>query len=316
MAEYNQGQSLRISEEFSNLTLHYGSFHRAILQYIMSIKTVPEAELLQYMQRCLLSTILDSYMDTQDVNMSQFVQETAVALQHFSDESYGELLDKWELEDSLVNADDVHRIIRQINEKLNNLDFQVVRCADQEEADKSVYIFVNKASTASIKLSTSYTEKQIEVINKLIEHMFVDPFDKSTGELTYSISKNAARNIGRDLNMSVYEAEQLLNDLQAKDWIQTYQNSKIMLSARGLMELKPYLANLFEIRSAETPLGAVSVCDGCKEILNRGVACPNADCYVRFHAGCYGLVKSSRTNDHSCSNKECTQVIDDFVVFN
>ncbi|KAG7880691.1 hypothetical protein KL905_002665 [Ogataea polymorpha] len=232
----------------------YGDLHRSVLQFLMAVKSIEFEVLYTVFVKLVIKCLLEKHHP----EPSSSDQE----------EQLRDLLRQARPELPTLSPESLVKTIALINRELASLDLEIVETLAQDDEKNINVSFVNTKSSPSIKLSTSYTEKEISVINELIDQMFESPFDDEDN-LTYSLSYTQALNVAKRNIQTITDAQKFINKLESSGWLETVKG-KYTLSARALAELKSYLISKFETKSAENPDGTVSLCHGCKELITMG----------------------------------------------
>lgn len=329
---YSKGDTrTRLGMEEFEFSVNYTDFHKTVLQYMMQVKVATQPQLLdlsknvysaimrhQRIQQLSQETTTNENGDTTnevtngDGNSNDSTQNgtSSGGGENTGDSSVDKeitLSDEDETSikeaiDSLTN-NTVEFTVVAINRKLSTVDFEIVRTSSQE-SEEILYILINKKSDNAVKLSTVFTNAEIQIINDLIDRMF-DHSNESKSSLSYSISPAVAVEIvkkssSKTTNQQSYE---FLNDLELKGWI-SYIDRRYTLSSRALAELKGFLIDKYGEDSAETE-GSISICYGCKQIATRGLRCSNDSCFIRFHNLCRDHFIKSNNDSTKCPNNDC-----------
>ncbi|KAG7695076.1 hypothetical protein KL933_003325 [Ogataea haglerorum] len=232
----------------------YGDLHRSLLQFLMAVKSVEFEVLHTIFVKLVIQCLLEkNHPEPSNSDQERYLRE---------------LLEQTRPELPTLTSESLVKTLALINRELAALDLEIVETLAQDNEKNINVSFVNTKSSPSIKLSTSYTEKEISVINQLIDQMFESPLDDEDN-LTYSLSYTQALNVAKRNIQTITDAQKFINKLESSGWLETAKG-KYTLSARALAELKSYLIAKFEIKSAENPDGAVSWCHGCNEIITMG----------------------------------------------
>ncbi|ODV87272.1 hypothetical protein CANARDRAFT_26687 [[Candida] arabinofermentans NRRL YB-2248] len=285
----------------------YNDTHIALLQFLISVQCIDKTDLLvvykQLHRASQLHALKQARASLEDGDFD--------AEELHSETSRQEDRDSNEQDDSEITLGELSLVISKINSQLKPLYLTVVESVDQDDDTRTHVILVNTKSSDSIKLTTSYTDKEIEIINKLIDEMFENPI--RNGQLQYSIERYVAINIVKAQLGSLSEANDFLNKLVSSLWIELY-NGKFTLGTRALVELKQFLYSKYEEKSKLTPNGTISKCAGCGEITTRGLSCSDRNCYVRFHKKCIELFATGHQTT-ICPNEECEVPLKSMEVF-
>lgn len=293
----------------------YTEIHAAMADLVMSVRTIKQDDLLSYLQKALITLFLDS---TEDEATKSFLQE------------------KLELDYPLPEIDlsMLSKALTSINSRLETLDMEIVESKDMDDSSISLFSFVNKKPTGAIQWSTKYSQNDIQLVKHVIDRIFLPEYvnensinDSETGEIHPQIkyhvpyikmiqSLRAGPSIPEEdestpttKKLTMEECEYFLRDLENFGWLERDSNN-FTLATRGLVELKKYLIDTY----GSFPEGTISLCNGCSDILTRGIACPNGSCDVRFHSHCQELVQTSK-NDTTCPRDGCNEDMRTFYSF-
>ncbi|KAG7810882.1 hypothetical protein KL921_002510 [Ogataea angusta] len=184
----------------------YGDLHRSVLQFLMAAKSI-EFEVLYTV---FVKLVIKSLIEKHHPEPSNSDQERYLR----------ELLGQARPELPTLTSESLVKTIALINRELAALDFEIVETLAQDDEKNIIASFVNTKSSPSIKLSTSYTEKEIGVINQLIDQMFENPFDDEDN-LTYSLSYAQALNIAKRNIQTITDAQKFINKLESSGWLET-----------------------------------------------------------------------------------------------
>lgn len=309
-----------VPDEF--IELHIGKdiftvLHSAIIDLVMTVRTIKQTSLLLYLKRALITLYIDD-KNSEDIN----VEELQSAIQ---------------LDDPLssITLDMLSIVIASINTRLEPLEFEIAESKDMDDSSINIFSFINKKPSGAIRLSTKYSQNDIQLVKQIIDRIFglnyihknsaVDEEGISQSQITYSVPCMTMVKYLRDgpevqsdneddtapiINrFSLDESDLFLKDLENYGWLERNYNN-YTLGARGLVELKKYLIDTY----GKYPSGTISTCYGCGDILTRGIACPNTSCTIRFHPYCCELVKKSRDTD-SCPSNNCSEEMKNFYTF-
>lgn len=312
-----------ISETFISLHTEadsYTALHAALIDLVITVRTIKQTRLLLYLKKALVTLFIDQ--EGHDGNQA-VLEELQHALQ--SDDPL-----------PVVDFSTLSTVLTTINTRLEPLDFEIVESKDMDDSSINIFSFVNKKPTGAIRLSTKYSQNDIQLVKYVIERIFgseyvnKDSVTDENGELqpqiTYSVPYMQMVKFLRDgpeiaadedseestpiiTRLSLEESDLFLKDLECYGWLER-THDHYTLGARGLVELKKYLIDTY----GKVPNGTISMCYGCGDVLTRGLACSNGSCNIRFHRYCCKLVRKSRDND-SCPNPECNESIKNFYSF-
>ncbi|VEU20137.1 DEKNAAC101071 [Brettanomyces naardenensis] len=300
-----------LSVRLEPLLKEYGPLHQTVLQLLIGVKSIEERELLEFTKSAICDLLFGEKDEEEEEEEERAENDEAGSVDgndedhSLSPEHIAELRNDLM---GLVTSDSLYTVIDLINRKLNDFDLHighVASDADDDRDDENVtYMFYNRKSTPSLRVSTSFTEKEMKAISRFIDMVFDHPRD-SNGNLKYSVAKYDAENeIRSKFGYTLTESHNLLRRLMLNDWVEI-TDTGYTLTPRVLAELKPYLEENYD---------TAFPCVGCGQIITRGLACKNEKCTVRFHHSCHELFVKSM-DSKSCPNVECTGSVEDMVEF-
>ena len=304
-----------VPQEFINLHTgeeSYTTLHAAMVDLVMSVRTIKQTSLLLYLKKALVTLYIDEEQDQSAIgNLRLLVQ---------SDDPLPEL-----------DLGTLSTILTSINTRLEPLDMEIAESKDMDDSSVNIFSYINKKPTGAIRLSTKYSQNDVQLVKQVIERIFASEFVNSAPateegtvhpQITYSVpcmkmvkylrdgpkqlDDNDAPLINR---FTLEESDLFLKDLECYGWLERNLNN-YTLATRGLVELKKYLIDTY----GKYPEGTVSVCYGCGDVLTRGIACSNPSCHVHFHRYCCELVQRSR-DENSCPNDKCSKTLETFYPF-
>lgn len=292
-----------LEERVLDITTEFSVLHSALIDFVVSMRSISQKELFKYTRLAILTVLRDSI---DEENQSELQELDRLILSTKTDPLFDPL--------PFFQTTALTRIVSIINKKLTILDFEIVQSKDMDVDDAVMYSFVNKKNEGSIKAASAYSLRSIELIKAAIDRIFNPDYvmDDNMGGITYQVAYMAMVNHIRDEGsaLSYDEAEHIVQTLELQGWLERYHD-KLTLTIRGLSELGEYLINTYKLRGDG---GSISVCFGCEQIITRGYYCPNDKCYIRMHKNCKALIKSSRESD-SCPNDHCSETLTDFNSF-
>lgn len=164
--------------------------------------------------------------------------------------------------------------IVSINENLHPLDLHIRKIKSQQE-EKFYYTLVNTLKDISVKMSTSFSPREVEAINEIIH--------KTVQGEKYSISAPECWSIVKSMtNRDQPQAEAFMDYLTDSQFFEFYSGF-YTLSPRSLAELKPHLLELYSNSDEGT---FIFLCAGCTEVVTKGIRCSDILCEIRFHRKC------------------------------
>lgn len=292
----------------------YTTLHAAIIDLLVSVRTITSTALLEYIKKAILTLKLDQ-VETEEES-----------------EALNSMMESGDVPG--IDASTLSRILTSTNTRLEKIDMEIVESKDMDDSSIILFSFVNKKPTGAIHLATKYSQNDIQLVKRVIDRIFSPAYvinyqttDEDTGkvsqQITYSVPFMKMVKSLRDgpaedddedgtvvvNTLTLDESEDFLRDLECYGWLERH-NENYSLATRGIVELRKYLIDTYGV----FPEGTVSTCFGCGDILTRGLVCPEGKCHVRFHEHCRGLVERSRS-DKKCPGGECGEDLDDFVSF-
>ncbi|QPG74538.1 hypothetical protein FOA43_001868 [Brettanomyces nanus] len=255
------------SIDIEPIVTSYGQLHHAVLQLLITTKSLSQSDLLQFIRGAIYDIVREQ-KDAETPGENADVYD--------SDEEEDEHLIN-ELK-GLVNAKSVSTIVDLINRKLHRLDLAIDHVTSDRDHDSDsnmeddpdaeahsfVYVFINKKSTKVLQLSTSYTEKEMKVTSFILDLIFGSRDGISRASVSrYSVPKyDAEHEIRSKFIYTMTEAQLLLRKLMLDDWLEII-DAAYTLTPRALCELKPYLEDNY--------VSAYS-CAVCDHLVTRGLA--------------------------------------------
>lgn len=307
-----------IRQQIEGLCGSYGHLQQALVQLLMTVKSIEEQDLLKFLEIAVQRLIFKAPNHTEATPTSQRTVADSDNDDHTEDErSASSSTDRQEERElglkihEILTADDLLALIGMINRKLSALDMGIEKVVDDEPENSDgresyTFVLVNKKSTKVLQVATSFTEKETKIIVYLLDTMFGDGDEVVTDRHTYSIPRYDALNgIRSKFGNSMVEAEGFLKRLVLDNWLEM-DDSRYGLTKRAIVELKPYL---------EANYDSALPCKGCGQIVTRGLACKEPKCPIRYHRGCYKLTLSA-IKDKKCPNSGCNGTLDEMVPIN
>ncbi|GAA6006996.1 hypothetical protein JCM11491_001471 [Sporobolomyces phaffii] len=197
--------------------------------------------------------------------------------------------------------------VASIETGLNLIGFELKQTKDQETG-QNAYILSNSVQDASAKLATDYKAEEIGFFKAIVEKIM------HARELSYCVTQTEAVKAAKAPITRVLGI-QLIKSFLARDWLALHPASgRLILSARSLLELAPYLRETFgdEDEDEVEPRDRVIVyCNYCTKIVTSGYACANRHCGIRLHTFCANaqIDASGKCPDHlSATEDPCSRV--------
>ncbi|XP_008315729.1 non-structural maintenance of chromosomes element 1 homolog isoform X1 [Cynoglossus semilaevis] len=167
--------------------------------------------------------------------------------------------------------DQLDNFINAINSKLQPL-FMQIRKGMSEESGQQHYALVNMAETEVTRMSSDYTENELELFRKTIDLIVAS--DNGLA-LSTDILNSADTLTTKKLKKT--ETEQLLKRLVQDKWLCEKQG-EYTLSTRCIIEMEPYIRTMYPEQ--------VKVCHICHNIVFQCQTCENPVCGVKIHFPC------------------------------
>jgi hypothetical protein len=206
-------------------------------------------------------------------------------------------------------------MIQTVNSKIAFFDYEIRSSRDQISKEL-VYALVNNSSDDLTQLATTFTASEIAYVRRVLDYMFdnnntpnrqVMAIKHTEASQLARLSKSRNRQSQRqsqinnggdaedtqaaaDTGISITEADAVLDALVSSAFFQKSNMGYYSLAPRALMELRAYLKETYNEAADENEHGREVVrikdCEGCREIVTRGIRCNNRECGVRWHDAC------------------------------
>ncbi|KAJ5261299.1 hypothetical protein N7478_011894 [Penicillium angulare] len=180
---------------------------------------------------------------------------------------------------------------------------------DEENTDNSptrVYALVNTTSDSLTQLATSYSADEIAFLKRVLDCMFeknntricegmvITPMEAvnlrtatEANRRRSTIGETQPAQDGAANNLSLTQAETMMNQLVEEGWFEKSEKSYFSLSPRGLMELRGWLvAEYNDDESDGRRADRIKFCAACKDIITVGQRCGDRECPGRLHDHC------------------------------
>jgi hypothetical protein len=207
-------------------------------------------------------------------------------------------------------------MIQTVNSKIAFFDYEIRSSRDQISKEL-VYALVNNSSDDPTQLATTFTASEIAYIRRVLDYMF--DTNNTPIRQVMAIKHTEASQLARlskrnrqsqahgrqsqingdadntqsataDTGMSITEADAVLDALVSSAFFQKSNTGYYSLAPRALMELRAYLKETYNEAADENEDGhevvRIKDCEGCREIVTRGIRCNNRECGVRWHDAC------------------------------
>lgn len=274
------------------LGVNYGDRHRAFLQALLARGTITFEE-----SKPLLAEIMNAENDGDLIRPEQ------------------------------VTEDEFEEYIQIAGQVASLFDYEVRNTLHQVTKQR-IYAFVNTTSDPQTQLATTFAPDELAFVKRVLEAMF-DKYNTPRMEIMAITSMQAIKlarpdrrqsqsqpqptqtqvdpdssqvQAATDRGLKHSEVESIMNDLVGGEWFEKSREGFYSLSARALLELRPWLIAMFNDTEAEADeWQRVKFCEACKEIVTVGLRCKNPGCMLRLHDHCQDAFWRARRS------KNCTK---------
>ncbi|KAI8773810.1 non-structural maintenance of chromosomes element 1 isoform X2 [Biomphalaria glabrata] len=189
------------------------------------------------------------------------------------------------------SAEELLNLVHSTNEAIAPFNLEI-RKGIQEDDGANFYCLVNTVETPISRLSSTYTQSELELFKKLIEQI-VDSEDGKIGSLAaLSLTDKVEKRIGKE------EAQEIFDRFERDKWIRKDRDGKISLSVRSLLELDQYLKDVYS--------EFIKLCNICSKICLLGDTCAN--CGIKIHLKCAKSLFSRQGEKKTCPAPDCRVV--------
>ncbi|KAI5958712.1 uncharacterized protein KGF55_005710 [Candida pseudojiufengensis] len=180
----------------------------------------------------------------------------------------------------------LNQYISDINLEISQQGFKIERKNDEIDGIL-YYIFINTIVDDLMKENTAYNISELISIKSIIEEII----ESSTDNFLFSANKSTILQlISNHSKKSTADSDLFLMKLVDDGWFQITFNDDVILSIRGLCELKQYLIDGFGYLQDG---GKLLNCKLCNEFVTMGFFNPETE--EAFHKKCYEVY--CRNND-------------------
>ncbi|UKZ59947.1 uncharacterized protein TrAtP1_001235 [Trichoderma atroviride] len=197
-----------------------------------------------------------------------------------------------------------------------------IRSTQHQATKERIFALVNTTSDAQTQLATIYSPEELSFIKRVLDAMF-EKFNRPRME-SLCITEMQAIKLARpprresqggeeqqsqapiDRGLKHSEVETVLESLVEGGWFEISREGFYSLSPRALMELRPWLVDMYNDADAEpNDWQRIKFCEACKEIVTWGLRCSDPDCTLRLHDICQEAFWRSRrgTTCPKCSRE-------------
>lgn len=166
-----------------------------------------------------------------------------------------------------VTPAELEMVISTINHNMHFLWLEIRRVVD-DQTGVGWYGIANTRADDVAKLATSYTEREVEFLKKLIEAIVDYGGMISASQLSNAIPPG----------MPKHEAKDTAAAFIADHWLCEPRSGHVSLGVRTLLELHSYITESFPDQLRE--------CVFCHELVVLGEGCPNRKCDTQAHFHC------------------------------
>lgn len=183
-------------------------------------------------------------------------------------------------------------------------DYEIRSIIDQVTKQR-MYALVNTQSDPQTQLATIYSAEELAFIKRVLDGIF-DKYNTPRMEVVaitemqaIKFAKPPLRRSEIDLEESTPtdtqsvdrglkhgEAEAVLKSLVEAGWFSKSQHGFYSLTARAILELRPWLLEVYNDAASGDAWQKVKFCEACKEIVTFGLRCSEPDCVLRLHDMC------------------------------
>lgn len=205
---------------------------------------------------------------------------------------------------SMISEEIFNDFIEVASAAVSMFDFEI-RSTVHQVTKKRIYAFVNTTSDPQTQLATTYSPDELSFIKRVLDLMF-DKFNSPRAEVL-AITEMQAIKVARpdrrrsaqvdgdssatqtpaDKGLKHSEVEKMLTSLVEAGWFERSRGSYYTLSARALLELRPWLIETYNDPDAPADeWQRIKSCEACKDILTVGLRCDEPNCIFRLHNMC------------------------------
>lgn len=176
--------------------------------------------------------------------------------------------------------DKLDDFIGTINSKLQPM-FMQIRKGMSEDTGHQHYALVNMAETDVTRMSSDYTDTELELFRKIMDLIV----NSENGKASSTDILNTADTLCTK-KLKKGEAEHLLSRLVHDRWLNE-KRGEYTLSTRCIIEMEPYIRTMYQDQ--------VKVCHICHNIAFQCQICVNPTCGIKIHNPCVARYFKGRT---------------------
>ncbi|ELU12684.1 hypothetical protein CAPTEDRAFT_226178 [Capitella teleta] len=182
---------------------------------------------------------------------------------------YRETCERFDREfcDRVHNEPDLGPFVESINMNIKPFQLEMKKAVDEANGVSS-FVLVNTADNSLTKLSSTYSENELELFKKLVE--------KIVGSGTGSVSSIEALNLSSTCKMKKPEAESFFTNMIEHKWLKKIPDGHYALATRCIAECDLYILQQYP-DDART-------CNMCCRLVIQGESC--RECNTTIHKHC------------------------------
>jgi hypothetical protein len=229
--------------------------------------------------------------------------------------------DSGECRPDQISEEIFRKYIDKASTAVSPLDYEI-RSTQHQATKERIFALVNTTSDPQTQLATIYSPEELSFIKRVLDAMF-EKFNRPRME-SLCITEMQAIKLARpprresqgggedqsqgpiDRGLKHSEVENVLESLVEGGWFEISREGFYSLTPRALMELRPWLVDMYNDADAEpNDWQRIKFCEACKEIVTWGLRCSDPDCTLRLHDICQEAFWRSRrgTNCPKCSRE-------------
>ncbi|XP_064394464.1 non-structural maintenance of chromosomes element 1 homolog isoform X2 [Halichondria panicea] len=179
--------------------------------------------------------------------------------------------------------------LTSLNHHLKLLDMQIVHSL-MEDSYERWYGLVNRSADPGAKIATRYTLAELEFFNKVMETLATE-----NGMASSTVLINMTQGLERKMTGS--GAQSFLTSLIKSKWLREISTGKFGAGPRFVLELRPFLSDIFK--------EDVVICQLCREAVVRGDICGSEGCNIKLHLLC--IARFAQGREKESSSTPCTR---------
>lgn len=199
-----------------------------------------------------------------------------------------------------------------------------IRTTVHQLTKQRIYALVNTTSDPQTQLATFYSADELSFIKRVLDAMFdkfntprmevmaitqmqamklARPPPSSSTQTQTQVAddeEDSAQTGNKDKGLKHSEVEDVMANLVDGGWLEKSRHNFYTLTTRGLLELRPWLFEMFNDPDAEADeWQRIKQCEACKELLTIGLRCAEPNCLLRIHDICQDAFWRTRS-DMNC----------------